>query len=92
MSAAAALVLVVVIAAALVGHTSRMLLGDPDEASAATPAPGSRGPVDTMTRSLPRSTAVALVVGLVAAAVLGTTTGPLSALVAAAADTLSGAP
>jgi hydrogenase-4 component F len=89
---AAALVLVVVIAAALVGHTSRMLLGDPDDDVTTPSAPAAAGPIGTTTRFLPRSTAVALVAGLLAAAVLGITTGPLSALIAAAADTLSGAP
>jgi hydrogenase-4 component F len=93
---AAALVLVVVIAAALVGHTSRMLLGNPDDPSAPAPAPGSGTLVGTTTRALPRSTPkstrAALVGGLLAAAALGITAGPLSALVAAAAATLSGAP
>jgi hydrogenase-4 component F len=75
---AAALVLVVVIAAALVGHTSRMLLGAPPDGSPLVP--------------LPRSTGIALVVGLIAAAALGVTTGPLGALIDAAARLLNGAP
>ncbi len=73
---AVALVLVVVIAAALVGHTSRMLLGAPSEAPPAPP--------------LPRSTAVAMVSGLLAAAALGISTGPLTVLIEMAARTLNG--
>jgi hydrogenase-4 component F len=80
---AVALVLVVVIAAAMVGHTSRMLLGAPRE---------SPGAASITTVALPRSTAVAMITGLLAAGVLGTTTGPLSALLGAAADILGGAP
>jgi hydrogenase-4 component F len=87
---AVALVLVVVIAAALVGHTSRMLLGDPPEASESTTAPG--GGTAVAVRALPRSATTALVAGLVAAAALGTTTGPLSALITAAAEIVNGAP
>jgi len=86
---AAALVIVAVIAAALIGHTSRMLLGDSNEAF----APAREGPgAATAPIPLPRSTAAALLLGLVAAAVLGATTGPLSALLAQAAQTLTGAP
>ncbi|GAB3900166.1 hypothetical protein GCM10029964_087130 [Kibdelosporangium lantanae] len=78
---AVALVLVLVIAAALVGHTSRMLLGEP------TDGPGAATP----TRRLPWPTAVALVGGLLACAALGVTAGPLSSLLHLAADTLVGA-
>ncbi len=81
------LVLVLVIAAALVGHLSRMLLGAAPEDGA--PAGGG---VTTATRVLPRSTAVAMVTGLVAAAALGVSTGPLTALLDAAAHVLGGAP
>jgi hydrogenase-4 component F len=88
----AALVLVVVIAAALVGHTSRMLLGDPVGASEATSAQGAGVLVGIRVRSLPCSTTIALVTGLLAAAALGTSAGPLSELIAAAAKTVSGAP
>jgi hydrogenase-4 component F len=77
---AIALVLVLVIAAALVGHTSRMLLGSPPE------GPGTA----SATRRLPWSTAVALVGGLVACAALGVATGPLSSLLHQAAQTLVG--
>jgi hydrogenase-4 component F len=79
---AAALALVVVIGAALVTHTGRMLLGAAPEGPGAAPAPPT----------LPRSTAVALVAGLVCAAALGTTTGPLTALLEHAATTLGGTP
>ena len=75
---AVALVLVLVIAAALIGHTSRMLLGEPPD------GPGAA----TTTRHLPRPTAVALVGGLLACAALGVTAGPLSALLHLAADAL----
>ncbi|SFS31614.1 proton-conducting transporter membrane subunit [Saccharopolyspora flava] len=73
---AVALVLVLVIAAALVGHTARMLLGEPD--SAAVPR-------------LPRSTGIALIGGLLACAVLGVTAGPLETLLRLAADAVVGA-
>jgi hydrogenase-4 component F len=77
-----ALVLVVVIAAALIGHTSAMLLGEAPEGPGAAAAP----------LTLPRTTAIALVCGLLGAAALGVTTGPLSTLLSAAAHTLTGAP
>jgi hydrogenase-4 component F len=79
---AVGLVLLLVVAAALVGHTSRMLLG------AATDGPGTA----TAPLVLPRGTAVAMVASLVAAAALGIAAGPLTGLIAAAAHTLSGAP
>ncbi|TWF75129.1 hydrogenase-4 component F [Pseudonocardia hierapolitana] len=79
---AVALLLVVVIGAALVNHTSRMLLGPPREAPGAAPVP----------RPLPRTTAVALVTGLLACVALGLSTGPLADLLGAAAEILSGAP
>ncbi|PXY17002.1 MULTISPECIES: proton-conducting transporter membrane subunit [Pseudonocardiaceae] len=78
---AAALILVLVIAAVLVGHTSRMLLGTPPD------GPGAA----TTTRHLPWPTAIALVGGLLACATLGVTAGPLSSLLHLAADTLVGA-
>jgi hydrogenase-4 component F len=78
---ALALVIVIVIAAALIGHTSAMLLGDAPE-----------GPGTAAARlTLPRTSTVALVCPLLGAAVLGVTTGPLSALITAAAHTLTGA-
>lgn len=73
---AVALVLVLVIAAALVGHTSRMLLGEPE------PSAHPR---------LPLSTGVALIGGLAACAVLGVVDGPWSVLLRAAAETAMGA-
>src|SRR5690606_11223940 len=79
---AAALLLVVVIGAALVNHTSRMVLGPRREGPGAAPAP----------QPLPRATAVALVAGLAACVALGLTTGPLTGLLAAAAEILTGAP
>jgi hydrogenase-4 component F len=77
---AVALVVLLVIAAALIGHTSRMLLGDPSAATAAAAVP-----------RMPVLTAAALVGGLCACAVLGVAAGPLSSLLFQAADTL-GAP
>ncbi len=79
---AAALLLVVVIGAALIGHTSRMLLGDATDAPGAATAPPAAA----------RTSAAALVLGLLAAATLGISTGPLTALLTAAAHTLTGAP
>lgn len=79
---AAALLLVLVIAAALVGHTSRMLLGTP---------PDSPGAATTVQR-LPLSTVIALVGGLLACAALGVTAEPLSVLLHHAADTLASTP
>ena len=77
---AVGLVLLLVVAAALVGHTSRMVLG------AAVDGPGTA----TAPLVLPRGTAVAMVVALVAAATLGIAAGPLTGLIAAAAQTLTG--
>jgi NADH:ubiquinone oxidoreductase subunit 4 (chain M) len=79
---ATALVLVIVIAATLIGHTSRMLLGDPAEGPGTATAP----------LVTPRTSAAALVLGLVAAAAIGISTGPLSGLLTAATHTLTGAP
>ena len=87
---AAALVLVLVIAAALVGHTSRMLLGDPPSDPLSDP-PGGPGAA-TMPSRLPRPAVVALAGGLVACAALGISTGPLSSLLHSATDILVGAP
>lgn len=79
---AAALILVLVIAAALVTHTSRMLLGAPADGPSTTGAvPG-----------LPVATGTALVGGLVVCAVLGVAAGPLSVLLHLAAETLTGTP
>ena len=65
-----------------------MLLGAPRE------GPGAASITATFTTTVapPRSTAVAMITGLLAAGVLGTTIGPLSALLAAAADILGGTP
>jgi hydrogenase-4 component F len=79
---AIALALVVVIGAALVTHTSRMLLGRASEGPGTATAP----------RPLPRATAVALIIGLLGCAALGTTTGPLTTLLEQAAETLAGTP
>ncbi|MGW4398082.1 proton-conducting transporter transmembrane domain-containing protein [Amycolatopsis nivea] len=69
------LVLVLVVAAALAGHTTRMLLGEPPGGPGA-----ARAPVP-----VPRATRVALVLPLAAAAVLGFSAGPLGSLLHAAA-------
>ncbi|OZM81735.1 proton-conducting transporter membrane subunit [Pseudonocardia sp. MH-G8] len=79
---AAALALVVVIGAALVTHTGRMLLGSAPEGPGAAAAP----------RRVPRTTAAALIAGLLGCAALGTTAGPLDTLLELAAETLTGAP
>ncbi|GAY12916.1 proton-conducting transporter membrane subunit [Pseudonocardia sp. N23] len=75
---ALALVLVVVIAAALVGHTGRMLLGAAPE-QPLVPCPPAR------------STTVAMVGGLAACATVGVVAGPLTTLIDAAAAILTGA-
>lgn len=83
---AIALVLVLVIAAAMVNHTSRMLLGEPG------PRPEPSGGT-TLTRTasqLAASTGTALIGGLVLAAALGITAGPLAGLLDAATRTLTG--
>lgn len=77
-----ALVLVLVIAVTMVGHTSRMLLGDP---------PDGPGAATAVTR-LPRPVTVALAGGLTACAALGVTAQPLAALLHAATDILTGTP
>lgn len=79
---AASLLVVLVIAAALIGHTSRMLLGTPPE------GPGAA----TAVRPVPRTVAVVLVAGLVACAAVGVAAGPLTSLLHNAATTLTGAP
>ncbi|WP_243726841.1 hypothetical protein [Actinocrispum wychmicini] len=78
---AAALLLVLVIAAALVSHTSRMLLGSPPD------GPGTA----TGTRRLPMPTAFALIGGLLVCVVLGVVAGPLATLLRLAAETTVGA-
>lgn len=78
----AALVLVLVSGAAMLRHTGRMLLG-----------PTAEEPPTLITRQrLPHTTRLALLGGLVVAAVLGVTTGPLTDLITQAAHALSGAP
>jgi len=79
---AAALLLVLVIAAALITHTSRMLLGaPPDGPGAATAVP-----------RLPATAATALLAGLAVCAALGVTAGPLTDLLHLAAAIVTGAP
>jgi len=82
---ALALVFVLVIAAALIGHTSRMVLGTPD------PVPDGPGAATAPVR-LSISGAVPLVAGLLACAVLGVAAGPLATLLHLAAHTLTGTP
>ncbi|WP_020660064.1 proton-conducting transporter membrane subunit [Amycolatopsis benzoatilytica] len=77
-----ALVLMLVIAAALIGHTSRMLLGAAPEGPGAAATPVKLSP----------ATAIALVGGLLASAVLGIAAGPLSSLLHAAAQLLTRTP
>jgi hydrogenase-4 component F len=80
---ALALLLMLVIAAALLGHTSRMLLGDGPRADAAAPAAA-------VTRD--RAGLVPVVGALAACAVLGLYAGPLTVLLHSAAVTITGAP
>jgi len=80
----AALVLVLIIAAALIGHTSHMLLGDP------TPALGP-GAATAPTR-LPGGVALTLILGLGVCAAVGISAGPLSTLLRLAANTMTGTP
>ncbi|MGI8311798.1 hypothetical protein [Saccharopolyspora hattusasensis] len=72
--------LILVIGAALIGRTSRMLLGTPPE------GPGAA----TAVSRLPVTTAIALVGGLLACAALGVTAGPLTTLLTEAAQLLGG--
>ena len=92
---AAALVLVLVIAAALVGHTSRMLLGRPpeDPGTAVSPPAPYRGPTATAARArLAAMPTLALTGGLLACAVLGVVAGPLTDLLHLAANIVTGTP
>jgi hydrogenase-4 component F len=84
---ALALLLVLVIAAALLGHTSRMVLG----ASTGVPALDGPGAATAPARADVSGT-VPMVVGLAACAVLGVTAGPLSTLLTLAAHSLTGTP
>ncbi len=83
---ALALLLVLVIAAALIGHTSRMVLGTPD------PARDGPGAATAPRDRLSLAGALPLVVGLAVCAVLGVTAGPLTTLLHLAAHTLTGTP
>jgi hydrogenase-4 component F len=78
---AAVLVLVLVIAAAMTGHSSRMLLGS---------APAGHLGEEREVPRLPAPAAVALVGGLLACALLGLTAGPLSSVLSQATQTLTG--
>ncbi|WP_028926857.1 proton-conducting transporter membrane subunit [Pseudonocardia acaciae] len=80
---AAALLLMLVIAAAVVGHLSRVLLG--------APAPDGPGAAAAPAR-LPVAVALAVGGGLAACAVLGVTAGPLDVLLRTAAEVLGGTP
>jgi hydrogenase-4 component F len=87
---AAAFTLVVVIAAALLGHTSRMLLGAPGDAPGAATAPVTlTGRPD---RAQPATAIAPIAAALALCAVLGIGLGPLSALLDAAATVVTGAP
>lgn len=75
---AVALALMLIIAAAVGRHARDMLLGVPAAAAAAVP--------------VPRSTALPLIAGLAACAVLGVTLGPLQSLLQAAATIVGATP
>jgi hydrogenase-4 component F len=82
---AIALLLVLVIAAALLGHTSQMVLGTPDAVGhgpGAATAPAARWTAGV----------AAPVVGLLACAVLGVAAWPLTTVLRLAAHTLTGTP
>jgi hydrogenase-4 component F len=79
---AAAFVLVLVIAAALVGHTSRMLLGSSPDGPGAATAP----------YTLPAGAAITLVIALAVCAAIGMSAIPLAHLLQLAADVLTGTP
>ncbi|SDZ36257.1 hydrogenase-4 component F [Amycolatopsis xylanica] len=79
---AVAVALVVVIAAALIGHTSRMLLGAPPDGPGAATAP----------RELPITVGVVLIGGLLTCAALGIAAWPLTPLLHTAATTITGTP
>jgi hydrogenase-4 component F len=85
-------VLVLVIAATLVGHTSRMLLGpSPDTSSPDTSRPDGPGAA-TATRTMTASTVATLVVALAVCAAIGVSAPPLDHLLHLAADVLTGTP
>jgi hydrogenase-4 component F len=89
---ATVLVLVLVIAATLVGHTSRMLLGpSPDISSPDGPRPDGPGAA-TAPRTMTASTVATLVVALTVCAVIGVSAPPLDHLLHLAADVLTGTP
>jgi hydrogenase-4 component F len=91
----AALVLLLVITAALVTHTSRMLLGtgagERPAASAAAGAGAAPGANGTVAGS-PAGGLAPVVAALAACAVLGVCAGPLTTLLHSAAHTLTGTP
>jgi len=74
-----AFVLVFVIFAAMVGHAQRMLLGEPDVAD-----------VDGPSRRVSATSAVPLVVGMSALALLGVSIWPIERLLEAAAKVVTG--
>jgi hydrogenase-4 component F len=80
-------VLVLVIAATLVGHTSRMLLGP----SPAGPRPNGPGAA-TATRTMAASAVATLMVALTVCAAIGVSAPPLDHLLHLAADVLTGTP
>jgi hydrogenase-4 component F len=85
-------VLVLVIAATLVGHTSRMLLGPSHDISSPDgPRPDGPGAA-TATRTMAASTVATLVVALTVCAVIGVSAPPLDHLLHLAADVLTGTP
>lgn len=83
---AAGLILVLIIAAALIGHTSHMLLGDP------APAPALGPGAATAPTPLPGGVALTLILGLGVCAAVGISAGPLSTLLRLAANTMTGTP
>ena len=86
-----ALLLILVIAGAMVGHTSRMLLGEPSGAPVGDQVRATGGPLRTRPAAeLATSEATALVGGLAACALIGIAAGPLSTLLHQAAQIITG--
>jgi hydrogenase-4 component F len=88
---AAALALMLVITAALLGHTSRMLLGAGASAAPATVTGAEPAPSGAVAVG-PAAGLAPAVAALAACAVLGVYAGPLATLLHSAARTLTGTP
>jgi hydrogenase-4 component F len=88
---AIALVLLLIITAALLGHTSRMLLGAGTSAGHAG-GPAARADAEPTASDSAAAGLAPVIAALAACAVLGVYAGPLTALLYSAARTLTGTP